>query len=49
MSTDPSIREHAATALEKWIEVSKLKPDAEKIIKYIVDVSNYKKGGNRKS
>lgn len=49
MSTDPEIREHSAEALEKWVHGCEIKPDSEKLIKFIIDVSNYKKGGNRKS
>lgn len=49
MSTDSAIRDNTAAALQKWIEASGAKPNPEKIVQYVIDVSNYKKGGNRKS
>ena len=49
MSTDQQIREHASEGLQNWVERCAISPNLDKLIKYIIDVSNYKKGSNRKS
>ena len=49
MSTDVEIREHSAEGLRKWYEAIKIQPNVDKLFKYVSDVSNYKKGGNKKS
>ena len=48
MSTDPEIRLNASTALRSFVHSFIIEVDQSKLVNFIIDVSNYKRSGNKK-
>ena len=49
MSTDPEIRNNASTALRSFVHCFIIEVDQSKLVKFIIEASNYKKSGNKKN
>lgn len=49
MSTDSEIRHNASTALRSFSHSFTIEIDQSKLVKFVIEVSNYKRSGNKKN